>query len=257
MEDKEQARKIGEALMVCTYPDVCKSPVAPVPYMIVAQFDTSQQVASTVHATSVPTFTKQSFIQGVIGDEGGAGLGVRSGTHAGGGASWAADWSHNVKAEGQFVVRNSDPTEMNGQSTKTAANTKGQVVYQKGAAPNGKVDKDGKPTAETNPGTYMRVTQYGYDDDPQGDSNTRAGLGIQNRRLEEGVSLALSRGAAKALGVKPGDWVKIEYKNKGGTQIRRNDDRAPQGDVRADLYNPKGFVKGVDDWAVVSKTTPP
>jgi hypothetical protein len=256
-DDKEHARQTGEALMVCKYPDVCKSPTVPVPYMIVANFRDSQQLATTVNATSEHTFTKESYILGVIGDEGGAGGGVCSGTHAGGGACWASDWAHNVRAEGQHVVRNGDPTLMNGQPNKAAPNTQGTVVYTKGTAPKGGVDKDGKPTADTNPGMRMRVTQYGYSDDPYMDSNTLKGLGIQNRRLEPGVSMALTRSAAKALGVKPGDWVKIEYKGKGGTQIRRYDDRAPQADQRVDLYNPSGFVKGVDDYATITRIPNP
>src|SRR5689334_2667423 len=101
--DKEQARKIGEAWMVCTYPDVCKSPATPVPYMIVANFANSKEVATTVNATSDPTFTKVSYIDGVIGDEGGVGGGVVSGTHAGGGAAWALDWAPKVRAEGVNV----------------------------------------------------------------------------------------------------------------------------------------------------------
>jgi len=250
-KDEEQARKIGEALMVSKYPDVCKSPAAPVPYMIVSNFINSQNVATSVNATSDPTFTKASYIQGVIGDEGGVGGGVRSGTHAGGGACWAQDWAHTVKAEGQNVVRNGDPTYMNGQSSKTNHNTEGTVVYQKAGAPNGGVDKDGKPTKDTNPGTRMKVTQYGYANDPTPDSNTQKGLGIQNRKLEPGVSAALTKSAAKELGVKPGDWIKIQYAN-GGTQIRRYDDRAPQGEKRIDLYQPGGFDRSLPDYGTIS-----
>lgn len=254
-EDKEQARKIGEALMVCKYPDVCKSPAVPVPYMIVSNFIASQSVATTVNATKDPTFTKLSYIQGVIGDEGGVGGGVCSGTHAGGGACWASDWAPKVKAEGQNVVRNGDPTYMNGQSSKTNNNTEGTVVYTKGGAPNGAVGKDGKPTADTNPATRMKVTQYGYPDDPYMDSQTLKGNGAYHK-LEPDVSCALTESAAKALGVKPGAWIKIQYAN-GGTQIRRYDDRAPEKDKRVDLYNKDGFVKGLDDHAMISVTTKP
>ncbi len=60
----------------------------------------------------------------------------------------------------------------------------------------------------------MKVTQYGYSDDPYSDSYTEKGLGKWHK-LEPGVSAALTDSAAKQLGVKPGDWVKVEYKNKG------------------------------------------
>lgn len=255
-EDKEQARRIGEALMVCKYPDVCKSPASPVPYMIVANFDGSQQVANSVNATNDPTFTKASYIQGVIGNEGGTGGGVCSGTHAGGGACWASDWSQTVLAEGQNVVRNGDPTHMNGQSSKTAPNTQGTVVYAKGSEPKSGVDAEGKPTADTNPPIKMKITQYGYKGD-LGDPGTDRGVGIQERPLVAGQSVALSPSAVKALGVKPGDWIKIE--SKSGTQIRQYVDRtsAKLKDHRVDLYNPDGYQAGVDGPAMVSRTTKP
>jgi hypothetical protein len=254
-KDKEHARQTGQAIMVCKYPDVCKSPATPVPYMIVSNFINSQNLATSVNATSQNTFTKVSYIQGVIGDEGGVGGGVSSGTHAGGGASWAQDWAPKVRAEGQNVVRNGDPTYMNGQSSKTNHNTEGTVVYTVAGAPNGGVDKDGKPTKDTNPGTQMRVTQYGYADDPYMDSWTKKGFGKWHK-LEPDVSMALTDSAAKALGVKPGDWIKIEYAD-GGTQIRRYDDRAPQKDQRVDLYNPRGFDKSLADYAKITRIPKP
>ncbi len=261
--DKEQARKIDEALMICKYPDVCKSPIKPVPYQITANFVNSQNVATTVNATSDPTFTKASYIQGVTGDEGGTGKGIMSGTHAGGGASWAQDWAHNVRAERVEVVRNGDPTHMNGQSSKCEPNTEGTVVYTKGCGANGGVDKDGKPTKDTDPGQTMKTTQYGYEKkgQPGYDSNSAAGRGKWHK-LEPGVSAALTDSAAEKLGVKPGDWVKVTYPN-GGTQIRRYDDRAPQKENRVDLYNPRGynnikggFDKSIPDFGSVTKYTP-
>jgi hypothetical protein len=250
-KDKEQARKIGEAIMVSKYPDVCKSPVAPVPYMIVSNFINSQNVATTVNATKDPTFTKVSWIQGVIGDEGGTGEGVVSGTHAGSGASWAQDWSHTVRAEGQNVVRNSDPCWMNGQSGRSNPNTQGTVVYTKSGEANGGVDKDGKPTNDTDPGKRTRITQYAYPGDPTPDKDTAAGRGAFHH-LEPGVSVALTDSAAKYLGVKHGDWLKITWAD-GGTQVRRYDDRAPEKEARVDLYNPRGKDDSLADYANVTK----
>jgi antitoxin component of MazEF toxin-antitoxin module len=267
MADKEQTRKIGEAIMVSTYPDVCKSPIAPVPYMIVSNFINSQNVATTVNATSDPTFTKVSWIQGVIGDEGGTGQGVVSGTHAGSGASWAQDWSHSVRAEGQNVVRNDDPCEMNGQSGRSNPNTKGKVVYPKSGQPNGGVDDQGKPTKDTNPGQQIKTTQYGYESkgDPNWDYNSNVlHIGTGNTPLVPGESAAITASAAKALDVKKGDQVKITFAD-GKTQIRRIVDTVSKKikEERVDLYNPKtpenpaGLDKSLSDYANISKYTPP
>jgi hypothetical protein len=125
MEDKEHTRKTGEAIVVSTYPDVCKSPIAPVPYTINAPFMMAINTANTVDATKDPTFTMMSRIPLVIGDEGGTGEGVKSGTHAGSGVCWPIEWSPTVKAEGQNVVRNDDKFEMN------KGNTEGKAVYKK------------------------------------------------------------------------------------------------------------------------------
>ena len=142
---EEHTRITGDALMICNRPDVCLSPVPPVPYQIVANFINSKNLATSVSATSDFTFTKASYIQGVIGDEGGVGEGVCSGAHAGAGKCWATDWAPKVNAEGKNVVRNDDPTSMNNN------NTTGRVNYNKGGGANGGVDKDGKPTEDTNP----------------------------------------------------------------------------------------------------------
>jgi hypothetical protein len=156
MENREQTRKIGEALVVYTHPDVCKSPVAPVPYPIVAKFDTSTQVATTVNATKVPTFTQISRIQGVQGDEGGTGLGVKSGTHAGGGVCEPTSWSSTVRAEGQKIVRHEDPFLMN------TGNTDGEVVYQKGGGPVAKADDKGEPPPDPKPKGILEPSGPGF-----------------------------------------------------------------------------------------------
>lgn len=156
MEDREQTRKIGEALVVYTHPDVCKSPVAPVPYPIVAKFSTSFNVANTVNATRVPTFTQVSKIQGVQGDEGGTGLGVKSGTHAGGGVCEPTSWSSTVRAEGSQIVRHQDPFLMN------SRNTDGEVVYQKGGGPKAKADEKGEPPPDPKPKGLLEPSGPGF-----------------------------------------------------------------------------------------------
>jgi hypothetical protein len=267
MADKEQARKISEAVIVSTYPDVCKSPVLPVPYTIVSNFINSQNVAETVNATKDPTFTKVSWIQGVIGDEGGTGKGVVSGTHAGGGASWAQNWSSSVRAEGQNIVRNDDPCHMNGQSGRSNPNTQGKVVYPKSGQPNGGVDKDGKPTKDTNPGIRMKTTQYGYELKGQEgwDYNSNVlQIGNHDNPLTAGESAAISPSAQKALGVKSGDYVKVTWAN-GKTQIRKVEDvtSSKLKDPRLDLFNPRtkanpaGFDSSLGDYGTVQKIPHP
>ena len=46
-------------------------------------------------------------------------------------------------------------------------------------------------------------------------------------------------------------WVDIKLRG-GGVLTKRIDDRAPQGDYRADLYMPRGFNHSLPDRADVS-----
>ncbi len=102
----------------------------------------------------------------------------------------------------------------------------------------------------------MKVTQYGYPDDPYMDSYTRRGEGAYHR-LEAGVSCAMTDSAREALGAHKHAWVEIRFAG-GTTQYRRIDDRAPEADKRCDLYNPEGFVRALGDFAevTVSHTQP-
>ncbi len=59
-------------------PDVCKSPVVPVPYPIVAYLDKSVMVSPNVRSNGVPVFHMGSRVATVIGDEAGVGGGVTS-----------------------------------------------------------------------------------------------------------------------------------------------------------------------------------
>ncbi len=144
-DDKEHARETHEAIVVSTYPDVCRSPVAPVPYSIVGRFKTSSGLAQSVRATEQCTFTEASRIDGVVGDEGGTGKGVKSGTHAQGGVCTPVEWTPSVRAEGQRIVRHDDRFDMNNK------NTQGKAVYPDGGGPGAKVKEDGKPDRDTNP----------------------------------------------------------------------------------------------------------
>ena len=106
-----------------------------------------------------------------------------------------------------------------------------------------------------NGGVKMKLTQYGYPNDPYTDSNTRAGRGAY-RNLDRD-SMAITDSGLAILGltrqqVRRDDvWVNIKTKG-GGTLSRRIDDRAPQSDYRADLYMPRGFDRSLPDYADVS-----
>jgi hypothetical protein len=96
----------------------------------------------------------------------------------------------------------------------------------------------------------MKITQYGYADDPYMDTDTRKGDGAYHK-LEEGISCALTDSARHALGANKHAWVEIKFAG-GVSQYRRIDDRAPEVDKRVDLYNPGGFQNALGDYAEVT-----
>lgn len=104
-------------------------------------------------------------------------------------------------------------------------------------------------------GVAMKLTQYGYPNDPYSDSETRKGHGAYHG-LVRGESLAMTDSGLRALGLTRADvrrqptWVDISLRG-GGVLHRRIDDRAPERDMRADLYQPGGFDKALPDHADV------
>lgn len=101
----------------------------------------------------------------------------------------------------------------------------------------------------------MKLTQYGYANDPYMDSYTAKGLGAYHN-LEKGVSCALTDSAKSAIGATKRCWVRITFAS-GGSIVRRYDDRAPESDNRCDLYMPGGFDHGLPDYATVEVTSAP
>lgn len=101
----------------------------------------------------------------------------------------------------------------------------------------------------------MKITQYGYANDPYMDSETKKGNGAYHK-LEKGISCALTDSAKSALGATKRCWVRISFPS-GGSIVRRYDDRAPEADARCDLYMPEGFDYGIADYADVSVTSAP
>ena len=109
--------------------------------------------------------------------------------------------------------------------------------------------------ARVSGGVNMKLTQYGYPSDPYGDSETRKGHGAYHSL--DGSSMAITDSGLRALGLSRSDvrathpWVQLELRG-GGTLQRRIDDRAPERDMRADLYQPHGFEHRLPDRADVS-----
>lgn len=130
MADKEATRKISEAILVCRTPDVCKTPMGtamvPVPYQIIAKFETAAEAATTVNFTDEPAFHMGSYLPSVIGDEGGVGGGLKTGSHKG--KCYPLTHSSSVRVQGQWLVRHDDLFEMN---CSSPGNTIGKVIYDK------------------------------------------------------------------------------------------------------------------------------
>ena len=103
-------------------------------------------------------------------------------------------------------------------------------------------------------GINMKLTQYGYPNDPYGDSETRKGHGAYRHLSKD--SMAITDSGLRALGLTRHDvrsqpyWVELKLRG-GGTLTRRIDDRAPERDMRADLYMPRGFDRHLPDRADV------
>lgn len=105
-------------------------------------------------------------------------------------------------------------------------------------------------------GVRMQLTQYGYPNDPYSDTETRRGHGAYHH-LVHGESVALTDSGLRALGLSRSEvrhthpWVDIRTRG-GGVLQRRIDDRAPQANMRADLYQPDGFDHQLPDYADVA-----
>jgi hypothetical protein len=105
-------------------------------------------------------------------------------------------------------------------------------------------------------GVKMQLTQYGYPNDPYTDSETRKGHGAYHS-LVSGESVALTDSGLRALGLSrqtvrsSPQWLDIKLRG-GGTLQRRIDDRAPEANMRADLYQPGGFDRRLPDYADVT-----
>jgi len=115
---------------------------------------------------------------------------------------------------------------------------------------------DSSDLARTCGGVGMQLTQYGYKNDPYSDSETRRGHGAHHD-LAANQSVALTDSGLRALGltrsqVRHGNEFVDIHLQGGGVLHRRIDDRAPERNMRADLYQPGGFNRSLPDHANVT-----
>ena len=104
-------------------------------------------------------------------------------------------------------------------------------------------------------GLRMQLTQYGYRNDPYMDSETRKGHGAYHNLRSSSVALTdsalASLGLTRAQVRRTNPWIDIKLAG-GGVLHRQIDDRAPEKNRRADLYQPGGFDRRLPDYADVS-----
>lgn len=101
----------------------------------------------------------------------------------------------------------------------------------------------------------MKITQYGWATDPDGDTLTREGFGCWGNKLDA-HGCALTKSAEAAVGATKLCWLQVTFPG-GKTLIRQWQDRAPEADPRLDLYQPQGFDKTLPDFGTVKVVPAP
>jgi hypothetical protein len=156
MAVNEGIRKTGEAFVVSMCPDVCLTPMGPkdvpVPYDILAFFDQSMNTKPRVLIRGKETFTTNSWIQGVIGNEAGTAGGISTGVFSKGGVCQAVPGTETqfVTAQKELIVYHTTTMQMNAPAPQAPGNTKGRAVFQAGSS-TVTVDPNGKVKGNTNP----------------------------------------------------------------------------------------------------------
>ncbi|MGJ7573584.1 PAAR-like domain-containing protein [Variovorax sp. RB2P76] len=123
----EAGRDAGQALVVCTTPDVCKTPIGsstpPIPYQITGKLGDDANTSGNVFLTGLKAFKFDSVVTHVTGDEPGAAKGIKSGTV--GDIAEPKTASTIVRVNNQWLVRDGDTFWMN------KRNTVGELIYKK------------------------------------------------------------------------------------------------------------------------------
>ncbi|EYF02508.1 PAAR-like domain-containing protein [Chondromyces apiculatus] len=153
MADNEGLRVTGEAIVLSTTPDVCRTPptMAPVPYQILGRFSDGIRHATTVCMTGEAVMTMDSRLTTVYGDEAGVGGGVISGVNKG----YCKPVTHSttVTVEGHHVTYHTSIYEMNCDGPDGVGNTRGRVVFVENVdcvkiGPLGEIEGETSPTPE-------------------------------------------------------------------------------------------------------------
>ena len=111
----------SSAIAVCLSPDVCRSPTAPVPYMVWGKADDKQNYSPDVKSNGKVIKRSNSQFTATYGDQPGTGLGVKSGTV--GNIVTPVTSSNIVRANGIPVQRHTDRCTLNN------GNCPGEYVY--------------------------------------------------------------------------------------------------------------------------------
>lgn len=131
-KNPEGARKNAQMIVVCTSPDICKTPrgssTPEVAYQIVGNFNDSVSISPNVRFTGNPVYMlDQSVITKVTGDEPGTKGGVQSGTNVS--TCEPIEGCKKFRVNGKQVVAHDDQFKMNN------GNTMGKAVIQVNSAP--------------------------------------------------------------------------------------------------------------------------
>ncbi len=114
-------------------PDVCLTKVGksviPIPYMIVSYLKDSKNISTDTGLTKKGSFTMDSYIEGVKGDEPGNKGGIRSGTYAKSGYTYPLTNKSSIKVNGKEVIHDDCIFAMNANAPKGTYNTTGKVYY--------------------------------------------------------------------------------------------------------------------------------
>lgn len=123
----EAGRDAGQAIVVCTAPDVCKTPIGsstpPIPYQITGKLGDDSNTSQNVFLTGLKAFRFDSVVTNVKGDEAGSATGIKSSTV--GDIAEPKTASTVVRVNGQWLVRDGDTFWMN------KRNTVGELNYKK------------------------------------------------------------------------------------------------------------------------------
>lgn len=126
-KNAEAARQHSQMSVMCTTPDVCKTPMGcstpPVPYQIIASLGDSESTSPNVRFAGSPAFMlDNSTITKVTGDEAGTAGGVKSGSNKN--ACEPVEGCKTFRVNGKQVVAHGDKFKMND------GNTFGKAICQ-------------------------------------------------------------------------------------------------------------------------------